>query len=257
MQLKSVLSKHVTSSRCISLSNKLYTTKEKLSDGEGKQFDIDNIEDMAKAVKCTPLEQFREDVKPFMKEMFVGNLWKKSFAYPDILTNDRYFHINKKVNEIKESLAEKKHLIEEINSNERVSKDILLTLRTLGLFELRTGKKFELDGECYNLTESLRMIEEVANADINISNIIINSCYYGAEILKQSASHELQQKYLPSIYTGQSICALCIADAESGSDLEETQTEAIQNPDGTFTLNGVKSWVTNAANADIFLVNLS
>ena len=113
LQLKSVLSKHVTSSRYISLSNKLYTTKEKLSDGEGKQFDIDNIEDMAKAVKCTPLEQFREDVKPFMKELFVGNLWKKSFAYPDILTNDRYFHVNKKVNEIKESLAEKKHLIDQ------------------------------------------------------------------------------------------------------------------------------------------------
>ena len=62
LQLKPVLSKHVTCSRYISMSNKLYTTKEKLSDGEGKQFDIDNVEDMAKAVKCTPLEQFREDV---------------------------------------------------------------------------------------------------------------------------------------------------------------------------------------------------
>ena len=99
------------------------------------------------------------------------------------------------------------------------------------------------------------MIEEVANANLNISNVLVNSYWYGAETIRKYASHEIQQKYLPSLYTGESICALCIADSTSGSDLEETQTEAVQNPDGTFTLNGVKSWVTNAANADIFLVN--
>lgn len=237
LNLKPVWSKQYVSCsiRHISMSNKLCsTTKESLSDGETSQFDINNIEDMAKAIKCTPLEQFREDVKPFMKELFVGNFWKKSFAYPDILTNDRYFHLNKKIKEIKESLVEKKHLIEDINTNERVSKDILTTLRTLGLFELRTGKKYELDGECYNLTESLRMMEEVAKADLNISNIIINSSWYGAETIKQSDNENLKEKYLSRIYNGNSVCALCITDPECGSDADLTVTEAAESPDGIF-----------------------
>ena len=74
LNLKPVWSKQYVSCsiRHISMSNKLCsTTKESLSDGETSQFDINNIEDMAKAIKCTPLEQFREDVKPFMKDTYL------------------------------------------------------------------------------------------------------------------------------------------------------------------------------------------
>ena len=95
-------------------------------------------------------------------------------------------------------------------------------------------KKYELDGECYNLTESLRMMEEVAKADLNISNIIINSSWYGAETIKQSDNENLKEKYLSRIYNGNSVCALCITDPECGSDADLTVTEAAESPDGIF-----------------------
>ena len=48
------------------------------------------------------------------------------------------------------------------------------------------------DGEGYSITESLRFLEEVANASLSLSNIIVNSAWYGAEVLRRHGSPELK-----------------------------------------------------------------
>ena len=99
------------------------------------------------------------------------------------------------------------------------------SMRSLGAFGLRGASCY--DGENYCVTESIRIIEEVASANLNISNVIVNSSWYGAEIIKKFGSDDLKQKYLPKIYSGTSISALCMADSESGSDPESTKMTAI------------------------------
>ena len=106
------------------------------------------------------------------------------------------------------------------------------SMRSLGAFGLRGASCY--DGENYCVTESIRIIEEVASANLNISNVIVNSSWYGAEIIKKFGSDDLKQKYLPKIYSGTSISALCMADTESGSDPESTKMTAIQKKDGMY-----------------------
>ena len=240
LSLSSRLKNH--NCRNISMSHKLFSNQ-----------DFNDNDDEEHSTQLSSIDAHRADMKPFMKEMFKGNFWNDILSYPDVLPHDRYMYLEDRLLNIRQCLSE--NSLENIEKEKHISKEIWTDLNSLEIFGLRGVEQFELSDETFCLTESLRMIEEIANGDLNISNVVVNSYWYGAETIRKYASHELQQKYLPSLYSGESICALCIADTTSGSDLEETQTEAIQNPDGTFTLNGVKSWVTNAANADIFLVN--
>lgn len=67
---------------------------------------------------------------------------------------------------------------------------------------------------------------------------------------------EQQKNYLPALSTGDMIATACITENKSGSDTRSAETVAIASetdPD-TFVINGKKFWVTNGANADVFLV---
>ena len=66
---------------------------------------------------------------------------------------------------------------------------------------------------------------------------------------------EQKQKYLPKLATGEYIGAYALSESTSGSDALNARTRAVLSADGTtYTLNGEKMWITNAAMADIFTV---
>jgi alkylation response protein AidB-like acyl-CoA dehydrogenase len=60
--------------------------------------------------------------------------------------------------------------------------------------------------------------------------------------------------YLPSLLSGRRIGAFCLTEGGSGSDAFSSASVARPSPDGGFTLNGQKLWITNGGIADLFLV---
>ena len=63
-----------------------------------------------------------------------------------------------------------------------------------------------------------------------------------------------QQKYLPRILTGELVGAYCLSESGSGSDALGARTQAVQQADGSWRLNGEKMWITNGGFADLFIV---
>ena len=47
------------------------------------------MEKTGKAWSLTDIDQYREDMKPFLKELFIGKFQDIVLAYPEILSNDR------------------------------------------------------------------------------------------------------------------------------------------------------------------------
>ncbi|OQY02896.1 MAG: acyl-CoA dehydrogenase [Bacteroidetes bacterium 4572_117] len=71
--------------------------------------------------------------------------------------------------------------------------------------------------------------------------------YYGTE--------EQKKKYVPKLATGENIGAYCLTEPDAGSDANSGKSKAILSEDGkTYTLNGVKMWITNGGIADILIV---
>ena len=66
-------------------------------------------------------------------------------------------------------------------------------------------------------------------------------------------SEEQKKKYLPDIASGKRLAAFCITEAEAGSDAGSIKTTA-RKEGNKYILNGVKQWITNAGEAEIYTV---
>ena len=120
----------------------------------------------------------------------------------------------------------------------------------MGLMGLEVGEEY--GGAGGTLTMLTIAVEEVSRVDaaaaiqLDVQNTLvlypINT--YGGEALKA--------KYLPRL-TGNTIGAYALSEPSSGSDAFGLQTRAEQKGDN-WTLTGRKMWITNGAEAEIFVV---
>jgi alkylation response protein AidB-like acyl-CoA dehydrogenase len=70
--------------------------------------------------------------------------------------------------------------------------------------------------------------------------------HYGTEAQKQ--------KYLPLLATGEMVGAIAMSEPAAGSDLQGVKSTAIRQADGSYLLNGSKTFITNGWHADLVIV---
>jgi len=71
--------------------------------------------------------------------------------------------------------------------------------------------------------------------------------------LKRHGTAEQKQEWLPKLASGEVIGAYCLTEANAGSDAASLMTSAVRDGDD-WVLNGTKMWVTNGADAGMFIV---
>ena len=97
----------------------------------------------------------------------------------------------------------------------------------------------------------LMVFEEVAYTSLDIAIPgFINAC--GAELLRRTASEEIQQKYIPDILACNKFIAIGISEPDVGSDVAAVKTRAVLEGDH-WVINGEKTWITNGEYADVFI----
>ena len=70
--------------------------------------------------------------------------------------------------------------------------------------------------------------------------------HYGTEAQKQ--------RYLPKLASGEMVGAIAMSEPSAGSDLQGVKTTAIKQADGSYLLNGSKTFITNGWHADLVVV---
>lgn len=99
---------------------------------------------------------------------------------------------------------------------------------------------------------SLLVIEEMAKVDPSIAVLCdIHNTLIVTSLLK-FASPELQEKYCPRV-AQDTVGSFCLSETSSGSDAFALKTRAVKDGDH-YILNGSKSWISNSAEAGVFLV---
>jgi Acyl-CoA dehydrogenases len=90
----------------------------------------------------------------------------------------------------------------------------------------------------------LAMIE-IAAADAAHSTIMsVNNSLFCTGILK-NGNEEQKQKYVRAIAEGREIGAFALTEPQSGSDASNMRCRAVRQADGTYVINGKKSWITS------------
>ena len=99
----------------------------------------------------------------------------------------------------------------------------------------------------------LAMIE-VAAADCAHSTIMsVNNTLYCNGLLK-FGSEEQKHKYVTPIASGKAIGAFALTEPQSGSDATAMRCRATKQADGSFHINGKKSWITSGPVAGYILL---
>jgi acyl-CoA dehydrogenase len=75
-----------------------------------------------------------------------------------------------------------------------------------------------------------------------------------APYIAHYGSDAQKQKYLPKLVSGEWIGAIAMSEPAAGSDLQGLKTTAIEQPDGSYLLNGSKTFITNGWHADLVIV---
>jgi len=63
-----------------------------------------------------------------------------------------------------------------------------------------------------------------------------------------------KKHYLPKLASGEMIGAIAMSEPSAGSDLQAVRTSAVKQADGSYLINGSKTFITNGWHADLVIV---
>jgi alkylation response protein AidB-like acyl-CoA dehydrogenase len=120
----------------------------------------------------------------------------------------------------------------------------------LGLMGIEADEEYGgAGGSLFMVTlavEELSKIDASAAIQVDVQNTLV------IYPVRTYGSPELKSRYLPRL-SGDTVGAYALSEPSSGSDAFALQTRAEQRGDG-WVLNGRKMWITNGAEAEIFVV---
>ncbi len=99
----------------------------------------------------------------------------------------------------------------------------------------------------------LAMIEIAAGDAAHSTIVSVNNSLFCNGILTHG-TEEQKQKYVRAISEGREIGAFALTEPQSGSDATAMRCRAVKQADGTFVINGKKSWITSGPVAKYFVL---
>jgi len=99
---------------------------------------------------------------------------------------------------------------------------------------------------------SVLAVEALARVDASVGVLVDVQNTLVINALTRWANDDIKQRYLPKLATS-IVGAYALSEAGSGSDAFALTTRAVESADG-FAITGRKLWITNANEADLFIV---
>lgn len=137
-----------------------------------------------------------------------------------------------------------------MDEEEKFRPDLLVKLFELGLMGIDIKEEFGGQGGAF--FQSILAIEEIARVDpaaaviVDVQNTLVNNA------VERWATPAQKQLYLPRLASSV-LGAYALSETQSGSDAFALATSAVADGDH-YRLSGRKHWITNAAEAGLFLV---
>ncbi len=140
--------------------------------------------------------------------------------------------------------------VHEMDEQAKLDPDLVQQFFDMGLMGIEIPEQYSGGGGSFFM--SIVAIEQISRVDastgvfMDVQNTLVNNAFLNW------ANDDIKERYLPQLAT-EEVGAYCLSEAGSGSDAFALKTRA-EEKDDHFVLNGSKMWITNAKEADIFLV---
>jgi alkylation response protein AidB-like acyl-CoA dehydrogenase len=190
-----------------------------------------------------------EGVSSFAKSLFLGELHEDVvFPYPKPDPAEQ--------EKIRALVAAMRALGETIDpramEEERwVPDELLAELGERGLMGLYVPEEY--GGQGLSQTGYCRVFEEVAQVDATLSVVLGVHQSIGMKGIVLFGSDEQKERFLPDLASGRKLAAFALTEPNAGSDAYHVQSRAVEQPDGSWVLNGEKRYIGNGSRAGVLV----
>ena len=141
-------------------------------------------------------------------------------------------------------------------TNADIPEDVIRGLAEMGGFGLSVPEEyggFASGGE----SDYLGMVvatEELSRGSLGAGGSLITRPEILTRALVRGGTEEQKHEFLPKIATGELMVAVAVTEPDFGSDVAGIKVTAQKQDDGSYLVNGVKTWCTFAARADVLML---
>src|SRR5574344_385561 len=146
---------------------------------------------------------------------------------------------------------EVKPLAAEVDEQERFPIETVEKMGKLGLMGIPVPKQY--GGAGGTIQMYIMAVEELSRVCATTGVILSAHTSLCIAPIIENGTEEQKMKYLPKLASGEWIGAFGLTEPNAGTDAAMQQTTAVDAGD-KWILNGTKIFITNAANADVFIV---
>lgn len=141
-------------------------------------------------------------------------------------------------------------LVREMDEAQKIDSSLLPQMFEMGILGMETPEEYGGFGGSF--LGSILAVEEISAVDPAIGVIVDVQNTLTVNALLRYGNENQKKKYLPRTNTD-TICSYALSEASSGSDAFSLKTQARLDSD-SYILNGRKLWISNAVEADLFIV---
>ncbi len=139
-----------------------------------------------------------------------------------------------------------------VESEDLVGADLVAEMRKLGTFGWSIPEEYGGSGLT---TEELALaFMELTQCSVAFRVVGAQNAGIGSECLIRDGTDEQKRLYLPRLASGELIGCLALTEEMAGSDATALQSQAIQDSNGDYVINGAKRYITLAPIAGLFTV---
>jgi acyl-CoA dehydrogenase family protein 9 len=193
-------------------------------------------------------QEAQEGVSSFAKSLFLGEIHEELvFPWPstDPEEQEQIRDLNARIRDYCEANYDPRQAEEEGWVPDEVLRD-LGEIGALGLYV-----DAEYGGQGLSQTGYARVFETVGQIDGTLAIVLGVHQSIGFKGISLFGTDEQKERFLPDLATGRKLAAFALTEPEAGSDAYHVQSRAVEQPDGSWVLNGEKRYIGNGSRADV------
>jgi acyl-CoA dehydrogenase family protein 9 len=188
-------------------------------------------------------------VSSFSKSLFLGEIHEElvfPFPKPDAEEQDRIRHLVRQAREFAADYDQRK-----VEEDRWIGDDKIKELGERGLMGLYVPTEY--GGAGLTQTGYCRVAEEFAQIDATLSVVMGVHQSIGMKGIVLYGNDEQKARFLPDLATGRKLAAFALTETNAGSDAHGIESRAVQQPDGSWKLNGEKRYIGNGSKASVLV----
>jgi acyl-CoA dehydrogenase family protein 9 len=171
------------------------------------------------------------------------------FPYP-IPSGEEVDHVRRLVQAFRSYAAD--HIdSHRIDEEGWIQDEVFTDLGELGLMGLYVPEEY--GGQGLSQTGYARVFEGIGQVDGSLTVALGVHQSIGMKGIVLYGSDEQKQRFLPDLTSGRKLAGFALTEPNAGSDAYHVESRAVQQPDGSWVLNGEKRFIGNAGRGSVFV----